>query len=478
MGELTPELETNALPPPRNVAGPLLVMLAAGLALRLALWVWFDGRDLCIWDERDYDQIAVNLVTRGEYALTPGEPTSLRPPLYPCFLAGVYGFFGVAERAAAQQAVRLIQGAISLLTVLLVYRLGATVSRRAGLWAAGLVCFYPSLVGYTNLLLTETLFTFLLCAACLALVRFLKDGCLAAAVGAGFLIGLAALARSVMWLFPPVAVVYLLVATQARFPRRLAGAGAFLAAFALTIAPWSIRNTQLEKSFVTIDTMGGRNFMMSNYEHTPMYRSWDAVAVPGADAWGQLLAARHPGFSDLTQGQRDKLAFREGVRFVLDNPGLTLQRDLIRFFNFWQLERVLVAAAQRGYFGDLPKSATLGLAAVICGCYAAAILSGIFGMVLTPPPWRMHGLLLLVLAYINGMHVLTFAHSRYHLPLMPLVLIYSALAFTNARPIWQERRRLAFWLAAALAAVLVGSWLWEMLIVDFSRFRDLFLSMN
>ena len=55
-----------------------------------------------------------------------------------------------------------LQALLSLGTTVLVYRLGSELFfTRAGLWAAGLTCFYPSWLGYTFLLLSETLFTFL-----------------------------------------------------------------------------------------------------------------------------------------------------------------------------------------------------------------------------------------------------------------------------------------------------------------------------
>src|SRR4029079_4513034 len=102
--------------------------------------------------------------------------TSLRPPLYPWLVAGVYEVFGVEN----WQAVRAVQAVISLATVWIVYQLGLMVySQHIATWAAALTCFYPSLIAYNSLLLTETLFTFLLCTACLAIVAAFKQNRLA-----------------------------------------------------------------------------------------------------------------------------------------------------------------------------------------------------------------------------------------------------------------------------------------------------------
>jgi hypothetical protein len=53
---------------------------------------------------------------------------------------------------------------------------------------------------------------------------------------------------------------------------------------------------------------------------------------------------------------------------------------------------------------------------------------------------------------------------------MPLVFIYSAVAITHFREIWQRRRSTSFRVAAALSVLLVGSWCFEVLVIDFHRF--------
>jgi hypothetical protein len=60
----------------------------------------------------------------------------------------------------------------------------------------------------------------------------------------------------------------------------------------------------------------------------------------------------------------------------------TLRR---KFFNFWQLERELVAGAARGIFGRASTPALALLALVIFGSYAATLFLALFGMVAAPP---------------------------------------------------------------------------------------------
>ena len=453
-----------------RLAHPLLWILIAGMVVRAGLLFWFRNEPLSIWDERDYNQLAVNLVEKGELSLE-GHLCSIRPPLYPAVVAGVYACCGLEN----YQAVRVLQAILALATVALLYLLGSEIyDRRIGAWAAGFYCFYPSMLGQASLLLSETLFTFWLTLGCLAVVRFFHRQAIGYLVLGGVVIGLGALTRSVLWLSPPLLAVYVVLVAKTGFKRRLAGAGLMLVAFAATIAPWSIRNTRLQKTLVIIDVMGGRNFMMGNYDYTPMLRAWDAISMEGDKAWYAVLAAHDPQSPFVSQGELDKRALRYGLNFVRNNPGLTIRRDVAKLFNFWQLERSLVAGMRRGYFGGPPLAVILPLTAVIFGSYAAAMIAGIFGAVMTPPEdWRVHVFLLLVIAFICGLHTLVFAHSRYHLPLMPLVLTYSAAGLLGVRGIWRRRGTRSFWIAAGMTAILVCAWLWEIVIVDFERFMSI-----
>ena len=443
----------------------------AGLVVRVLLLVWFRGEPLSIYDERDYHNLAVNLVEQGLFSLDGQVPASMRPPLYPAFVAGVYAVFGIGNF----QAVRMVQAAVSLVNVVLLYYLGSEVyNRRIGTWAAAAFCFYPSMLGQNKLLLTETLFTFWLTLACLVIVRFFRRDQVWYLALAGVLIGLGALTRSVLWLLPPVLAVLVLGAWKASFKRRLAAAALLIATFAVTIAPWAVRNTRLQKTLVTIDVMGGRNFMMGNYEHTPLYRAWDAISMEGPRNWYHVLEQQRPEVKQMTQGQRDKAALRYGLHYVWNHPGQTLKRDLVKFLNFWQLERSLVAGMSRGYFGGPPVGVVVLSTLLIFGSYAAAMISGIFGAVMAPPPKRAaYWFLLVMIAYVCGLHSLVFAHSRYHLPLLPLVLLFSGAALVARKEIWRRRSTTAFRLATASSGLLIGAWVWEILAVDLHKYMNL-----
>jgi len=219
--------------------------------------------------------------------------------------------------------------------------------------------------------------------------------------------------------------------------------------------------------------MGGRNFMMGNYEYTPLYRSWDAIAIEGEQSWYHEIFKTYPPELRRTQGQTDKLAFRQGLTYVREHPGQTLLRSTVKFFDFWGLERELIAGAGRGYFGQVSKVVLLGIAAVIAGSYATIMILAIFGAFFAPPSdRRAHWLFLCIIFFICGIHTIVFGHSRYHLPIIPLVLIYAAGSLTQLSAIWRGRSTRKFALAAVCCGILTAGWVWNFVAVDWQRFSS------
>jgi 4-amino-4-deoxy-L-arabinose transferase-like glycosyltransferase len=452
----------------RSARRLLALIILSGAIVRLLLWGHFKGVTLHD-DERDYNAIAVHLVQNGQFALLPGLRTSIRPPLYPVFVAGIYEVCGLQNF----QAVRLVQVAMSLVNVLLMYWLGVMLfSRRVALWLSAIYGFYPTLLGFNNLLMSEPLFIFLTCGAVCLFVLAIQNNSLAALAAGSIVLGLAALTRSVLWAFPVPLSIFLLLAWRGTPMRRVFAVAAMVLAFAATLAPWSIRNSRLEHTFTIVDTMGGRNFMMGNYRYTAIYRAWDGVSLIGTDhAWYVELFADYPFAQRRTQGMLDKLATRRAARFIVQNPLLTIKRNAIKCVMFWGLERELLAQTAAGYFGPFSTPAFFLLSAVILAGCSVVMVAAIFGILLAPPAdRRIFWLLLLVACFIWGIHTLVFGHSRYHLPALVMLLPFSASALANVRTIWAQRSRLRFRIACAASGLLILSWVIEVVATDGIRF--------
>jgi 4-amino-4-deoxy-L-arabinose transferase-like glycosyltransferase len=469
--ELTPAVSTATTTSARAWTGakyghPLVWVLLAGAIVRVVLWfAWSNWSPLLNADAVDYHGLATRLVTTGEYSAASGKRISLRPPLYPALVAATYGVAGIGNDAA----VRAEQAVVSLLLVMIVYRLGVLVyDGRVALVAAAITCFYPAFLAYANLLLSETWFAFFAVGfTCLALEAVHRQSLMLLAA-AGVAIALAALTRSIMLLFVPFLGVYLLWVWPGSWSRKVLAAIVPMVVFAIVISPWAIRNTRLQETLTLIDVMGGRNAMMGNYEYTPTERSWATISdVVGDKAWHRVLLEDAKTSSPDTQGKLDKLALSHAIRFVLANPILTLKRDVVKFFNFWQLERTFLAAARSNYFGRLSLPAIALVAAVTCGASAAVLIAAIFGITCVPPAnLRDHLFLVGSILFPCVIHSLIFAHERYRLPVMPLLTLYASAALVDWRKVWAGRGTPTFRVAVVLCVVLLAGWLRELVMVD------------
>jgi len=448
----------------------LPLILGLGLLVRLVLLYATRDTGLMIVDEQHYHTLALNLLHGNGFAWTEGKLTSARPPLYPALMTLIWTISGTKSLVV----IRLAQIVISLANVYVLYRLGLLLfDRRVALVAAAGLAFYPSFLAFNVLVLTEVLFPFLLTLTVLGVATLLKSGSAWLAWGTGIALGLSALTRSVLWPFPLVLCPFVFFVMPGSRQRRFWLAGILLIGYALVVAPWAIRNTRLQGVFTMVDTMGGITLRMGNYEHTPLNRAWDPVTLHGDKSIFQELRAEHPEVSSWTEGQKEKWMLKKAITYMLDNLALTFQRSLIKFANFWGLERTVIAGWQQGLYQPPHWFAAFGTIVIPMG-YVVVILLACLGVFLSPPnDIRSHVFLLLVIGFLAGMHTLAFGHERYHLPLIPLLLLYAASAITHQA--WR-RVRLGMGLATAplaVAALLLVIWGREVLVVEAGRIQSL-----
>ncbi len=425
----------------------LLIIVLIALVGRLAILPWFNGIPPKTVDEVEFNKLAVSIVQRGEYAYTPGKSTSMRPPLYPTFVAGVYAVAG----AENFQAVRLTQILLSLLTVVIVYRLAREMFDRTASVAAAATCAaYPSLWGHSYLLLTEVLFTFLLCSSLLFIVRFLRTRRLVEIAGAGLLLGLASLTRSAMFFFPPAMILLLLCNRQLSWGRRFAAAAVFVTAFSGAVGPWLVRNARLQGTPTLIDSSSGRI----------LHWAWSVKRPdPPAQKHGQVEPP-----STKTEGQMDSDAVYQSLGYATQRPDRVASHIVDNFLGFWSLDRELVAGATYGNFGNVPKGLLLPLACLVCGGYVLCLWTGILGFAIGPFKNRWAEMLLIfVIAHICVVHSVVFGHSRYHIGVMPLVALYSGRFFANPGAIFYRCNRGKLLVGSTMCLTLLALWVIQVL---------------
>jgi hypothetical protein len=213
------------------------------------------------------------------------------------------------------------------------------------------------------------------------------------------------------------------------------------------------------------------NLRMGNYEHTPEDRMWDAVSLTGERNWSYVLRDR-PEARTWTVGQKDKWAQREAIAYMVANPLTTARRSVLKFADFWGLEREMIAALAGGLYHPPQWFAWVASGAVLIA-YPLVVLTAVLGVCrVTASSPRTHVLIVTIVLFVTAIHTIVFGHSRYHLPLVPFLAIYAGAAWSNRS--WRDLLSLRQAAAPlALATVLVLVWSHEILFRDADRIRML-----
>ena len=226
-------------------------------------------------DSKTYARIARNLLEQHSFSdaeAPPYEPTLIRLPGYPLFLAAIYKVFGHANNGAVRIAQALIDTATCGLIALLAFYWEPDPDRKraAAIAALALAAVCPFTAIYSATVLTEVPTMFLAVAMCVAATvgfrrnfttedteesksnRNLKQALLWWLV-AGLLGGAAVLIRPDSGLFVAAIGLTLAITGAIRFRhhlRKTFAAGAiFSIAFVLVLTPWTIRNARVFHRF-------------------------------------------------------------------------------------------------------------------------------------------------------------------------------------------------------------------------------------
>jgi 4-amino-4-deoxy-L-arabinose transferase-like glycosyltransferase len=445
------------------VPRPLVYVLLVGLGVRIVLLSATQTLGVPVIDEQHYVELAGNLVDGRGFAMN-GQLTSLRPPLYPALVAGVWTVTG-----RSFQAIRVTQILLALFVTLATFHLTRELyGEGAATWAAAISWLYPSLLYANYLILTEVLFALLVTLVALAIVRLLTRPAMWAAGAAGALIAFAALTRSVLWPFPVVLAVLIVAGVRVSLPRRFALAAVMIVCYAAVLTPWAIRNTRLQGVPVLIDTMGGMNLRMGNYEYTPHERIWDAVSQSAERSWIVGLPRPVEGQS-WTEGTKERWARNEALRFMVEHPTLTAWRTVIKFGDFWGLERDFVAGVARGLYTP-PRWQALLAGSLMLVTFPIVLFLAVFGVrAPSEVSWLGRLVPLLLVAFVCALHSIVFGHPRYRLPLTPLLTVYAGAALASLGRLPRPVLRRVGWVPVTTCAAFLGLWVVQFLARDWDQ---------
>ncbi len=381
-------------------------------------------------DSASYHRWALELVSTGWW------PTRsfYQSPFYAYFLAALYTILGDGPWAP-----RIVQIVAGSLTPVLSYGIGTRLfTRRVGLVAGLLVCFYGPLV-LEEVTLNKT--SLLIVIALAGVAAYLRYGPAARPGGlavAGLLIGIAIVGVA-QWLLAFAALAgYLpwLAAARPRRDRALAVA-TFAAAALVVVTPVVAWNSALGRGLVLTSGGAGLNLFSGNNERAtglpaspPGLR--DIPEYEEADA--RRLAERDIGRA-LTSAEIDRYWSSRAWAFMRDHPGdwlALLGRKITVLWNAYEVPDSYHYAFMRAHFiPALWLGTTLAVVAPLA----------LVGMLL--PFWRRRGTLAFYLAWIAYMAtpLVYYVRGRYRLPLVPFLAVLAGVGVERLVRATAARRR-------------------------------------
>lgn len=348
-----------------------------------------------------------------------GTQTAIIEPLYPLMVGGLH-----ALAPGNVRLIRIAQAVLGGLTAVALWIAGATISSSVGLLAGVGFALFPHAVYYTGMVTTETVFIFLQAVALAAWARWIaapgagRAALFGIAVGAGFL------ARSAMLPIGGLAVLIGVVMSR-RTVRSLPFA---LLTFALTTAPWVIRNGLVMGEYRLMPTKDGLNLWMQNHPGIQQLQL-ERIGLPIPGSLLDRLACREleefPQFPEaMPEVRRNRVLLERAQSYIRCNPRYFAYLCWLRVR--WYLK--FTGSTVRSGLIDLAGGASFGL------LLALALAGGFAG--------RRHPVVAMsVMSWMGylAMHALFHGGIRYRIPGDSILIL--AAAYGADRLLWWVTRR-------------------------------------
>ncbi len=236
---------------------PAFLLFCLALLVRVVYNLTVARNYYPLYDSLAYQTIGFNLLDEHCFCMHPHITTVYRPPLWPFLIAGISLIFGRANIYD-----RLFLSCLGSGTCVFIYLFARDLFReRIGLIAGLVACVYPALYIYDGWMYTESLYTFLLTAICYCVFRIQRDEGIHRRLWilCGVLLALLALTRPNGILVVALVILWTIFLTWRKLLRGRALIGVTLTALlaCLLIAPWTLRNYLVSRSFVPVATGDG-----------------------------------------------------------------------------------------------------------------------------------------------------------------------------------------------------------------------------
>jgi 4-amino-4-deoxy-L-arabinose transferase-like glycosyltransferase len=366
------------------------------------------------------DIFARQFLADGTYGFIPGHPSAYTQPLYGWFLIPLYWIFG-----RHWEVVGIAQIAVACGTTLIVWRIGRNwLGSRTGLVAGVLVALHPYLVWHDVHMNREILDHFLAAATVLLTLKAAEHFTPARGAALGVVLGLAILGNVRLEALPLVVLAYIF----ARGRRSLLAAGAVLAAAAVVVMPWVIRNradvgcwavTTDARALWKANNLNTYATLKSGQwiDHVPQPKSFPPTPQDVYERW--VATGRITPYDECAQVDMFQ---RKVVSFWVHHPGAKAQLMPLDAQWLWQ-PQVVGVSDRPGQGTWLDTMRFYAEPTFMVAVYALAVI-GLFLV----PVW-FSSLAVVLLAYQTLAAMLFVGETRYRVPwdFLAMLLASSAL---------------------------------------------------
>jgi 4-amino-4-deoxy-L-arabinose transferase-like glycosyltransferase len=382
-----------------------------------------------------YDFIAKNLAQGYGYRVEPymGD-TMLREPGYPLLIAAMYKVGGYSNQMPRLACILL---AFAAALILLRLTRNITGNWTVALIAALLFLLYPGILVAEARAGNDIPCVFAMVLFMDVLYRAVGKGSLWLYGVAGLLLGIAALIRSEVLLFPLFLLGYFIFTSQGWGARVKAvlRTGAIVVGTLVAMSPWIIRNYVLVHEFVATDTLGGvaEQEGLFTCEHLSQYDGFHSAQRAAGRERAEIarqLGLQFEGsyYYQFFYTPQDEMKFNRALQSRVlaeyrSHPEILVGCSAQNlFYKFW-------------FLGKTPQATQMNMLVqfpLLVIAFGGLIVLYVLGLL------RNAAIILLYIAYVQIIHAPIIAHARHSMLVVAFLAVPSAVFLEW---VWQLLRR-------------------------------------
>ena len=192
---------------------------------------------------------------------------------------------------------------------------------------------------------------------------------------------------------------------------------------------------------------------------------------PDANGGYTSKVASFEAESTLDEATRDQAAFRKATGYIVAHPATSLVNAAKKYAHFFSSESFLLVSQFAAESPDPSMSLAKRYASVpllatvlVNGLYAIVLVGGWLGLLVSARNRLWYVTVSLLLSFLC-IHLVTFAGSRFHFPLMPFFVLFAVQTMTNGKNIFGSLSKVQWALFVVGVSSLLSVWGVEAMII-------------